>query len=260
VRTPVGIALLLAGAAITALTPDSVGGQAAYLACFAGLVVAAWAAVRRPGPRAPWVLIASAVSCWLAGDVTSAGLQLAGYSPAVGVQDLFWLAGYPLMGAAIFGMVRRRAPRQSRAALQDGLTLTTAAGIAAWQFFIEPQMHDGGSRLQLMVGALYPTGDLVLFAAVVYLVLSPGRNGVPSVLLIAGNSLSLILDTVLTTLSRVLPSEDADRFNGALLVANALIVASLLRRDRNQLLEPVPDERPRLHPGRCTSRAAPRTA
>jgi diguanylate cyclase (GGDEF)-like protein len=250
VRKTAGITLLLAGAAITALTPDSVWGQVAYLGCFAGIVVAAWVAVRRPGPRRPWALVACAVTSWLAGDVTTAILQLAGRSPSVGLQDVFWLAGYPLMGAAILGMVRRRAPRQSRAALQDGLTLTTAAGLAAWQFFIEPELHGGGPTFSLVVGALYPTGDLVLFAAVVYLTLSPGRNGVPSLLLIAGNALSLVLDTLLTVLSDELPGQDGDRFSGALLIANALIVASVLRRDRDQLLRPASDEKPRLHPAR----------
>jgi diguanylate cyclase (GGDEF)-like protein len=249
-RKTVGICLLLAGAAITALTPDSIGGQAAYLACFTGVVIAAWVAVRRPGARRPWTLVACAVTSWLAGDVTTAILQLTGRSPTVGLQDVFWLAGYPLMGAAILGMVRRRAARQSRAALQDGLTLTTAAALAAWQFFIQPELHGGGPALPLIVGALYPTGDLLLFAAVVYLALSPGRNGVPSLLLIAGNALSLVLDTLLTALSDVLPGENGDRFNGALLIANALVVASALRRDRDQLLEPAAVEKPRLHPAR----------
>jgi diguanylate cyclase (GGDEF)-like protein len=250
VRKTAGITLLLAGAAITALTPDSIGGQAAYLACFAGIVAAAWNAVRRPGSRRPWLLIAGAVTSWLAGDVTTTILQLAGRTPDVGLQDVFWLAGYPLMGAAILDMVRRRAPRQSRAALQDGLTLTTAAGLAAWQFFIRPELQDGGLSLPIVVGALYPTGDLILFAAVVYLVLSPGRNGVPSLLLIAGNLLTLVLDTLLTLLSDVLPGAAGDRFNGALLLANALIVASALCRDRDQLIRPAPVERPRLHPAR----------
>ncbi|MEV6845691.1 GGDEF domain-containing protein [Actinoplanes sp. NPDC051411] len=251
-RKTAGIMLLLAGAAITALTPDSIGGQAVYLACFAGLVVATWAAVRRPGPRRPWVLTACAVTSWLAGDITTVIVQLAGRTPSVGLADVFWLAGYPLMGAAILAMVRRRAPGQSRAALQDGLTLTTAAGLAAWQFFIRPELHGGGPTPSLIVGALYPSGDLVLFAAVVYLVLSPGRNGVPGLLLIAGNSLSLILDTLLTMLSDVLPGSAADRLNGALLLANALIVGSVLRRDRDQMLQPAPIEKPRLHPARLT--------
>ncbi|AGL16459.1 GGDEF domain-containing protein [Actinoplanes sp. N902-109] len=249
-RKSAGVPLLLAGAVITALTPDSIWGQAAYLACFAGVVVAAWAAVRRPGPRRPWALVAGAVTSWLAGDLTAAVLQLTGRSPTVGLQDVFWLGGYPLMGAAILGMVRLRAPRQSRAALQDGLTLTTAAGLAAWQFFIEPELHGGGTTMTIAVGALYPIGDLVLFAAVVYLALSPGRNGAPSMLLIAGNALSLVLDTVLTTFSDALTGVNGDRFNAALLLANALVVASGLHRDRDQLLQPAPVDKPRIHPAR----------
>jgi diguanylate cyclase (GGDEF)-like protein len=62
--------------------------------------------------------------------------------------------------------------------------------------------------------------------------------------------LSLVLDTLLTVLSDELPGQNGDRFNGALLIANALVVASMLRRDRDQLLRPASVDKLRLHPAR----------
>jgi diguanylate cyclase (GGDEF)-like protein len=249
----VGVALLLCGAAITALTPDSVFGQAAYLISFIGLVVAAWtAALRATGHgRTPWILVSSAVTAWLAGDVTWGIRQLTGSAPDVGLQDAFWLAGYPLLGSAILSIVRRRGTGHGRAALQDGLTLSTAAAVAAWQFFIAPGLDGGdGDTVAVLVGSLYPVGDVLLLAAVLYLVLSPGRTGLAGRLLVAGTGLMLFLDTGMSLLTSDWTAVDVDRLNGALLIANGLCVAPLLLRDRDRLIEPARAEVPGLHPAR----------
>jgi diguanylate cyclase (GGDEF)-like protein len=248
----VGVVLLLCGALITAWTPDSALGQAAYLTCFAGMSAAAWTAALRSsarGRRTPWVLVSAAVSSWLAGDVTWGILHLTHAETDVGLPDLFWLAGYPLLAAAMLSIVRRRGPGRGRAALQDGLTLTTAASVAAWQLFIAPGLDGGGSALTVFVGALYPVGDLVLLAAVLYLVLSPGRTGLPGKLLVAGTALMMLLDTGFTVVGANWAA-DVDRLNGALLLANGLVVAPLLLRDRDLLVRPVRAEVASLHPAR----------
>ncbi|MFF5288459.1 GGDEF domain-containing protein [Paractinoplanes globisporus] len=248
----VGAVALLCGALITALTPDSVLGQAAYLISFAGMTVAAWAAAFRAaaGRRTPWVLISAAVTSWLAGDVTWGILQLTHAETDVGLQDLFWLGGYPLLGAAMLSIVRRRGSGRGRAALQDGLTLSTAAAVAAWQFFIAPGLDGDGDPLAVLVGSLYPVGDVVLLAAVLYLLLSPGRTGVPGALLIAGTGLMLFMDTGITLVTSDWAAGDVDRLNGALLIANGLVVAPLLRRDRDLLTRPARAEVASLHPAR----------
>jgi diguanylate cyclase (GGDEF)-like protein len=249
----VGVVLLLCGAAITALTPDSALGQAAYLTSFAGLVVAAWtAALRSTGRgRTAWILVSSAVTSWLMGDVTWGILQLTHSESEVGLQDLFWLAGYPLLGAAMLGIVRRRRTGRGRAAFQDGLTLSTAAAVAAWQFFIAPGLDGGTDNVAaVLVGSLYPVGDVLLLASVLYLVLSPGRTGLPGTLLVAGTGLMLFMDTGISLLTSNWAAGDVDRLNGALLVANGLCVAPLLLRDRDRLIQPVRAEVAGLHPAR----------
>jgi len=45
-----GLAGVLVAAAVTVAAPTSVAGQAAYLGCFAGLVLVAWLGVRRQTP------------------------------------------------------------------------------------------------------------------------------------------------------------------------------------------------------------------
>jgi hypothetical protein len=132
------------------------------------------------------------VTSWLGGDVTWAILQLTGAEPDVGAQDLFWLGGYPLRAAALLSIVRRRGPGRGRAALQDGLTLTTAATVAAWQLFIAPNLD--GDALEVLVGALYPVGDLVLLAAVLYLVAGHVGPWIATGLLVVGAGLHTLTE------------------------------------------------------------------
>jgi diguanylate cyclase len=103
-------------------------------------VLVAWQAVRHSAPpdRLPWGLVAGAMTSWLAGDVIAATLEVAGAVPAIGVPDVLWLDGYPLLGAGLVSMVRRRAPHQGRAAALDGLSLTTAAALGLGQLVVAP--------------------------------------------------------------------------------------------------------------------------
>src|SRR6185503_20110599 len=92
--------------------------------------------------------------------------------------------------------------------------------------------------------------DLLLFAAVLYLVLSPGRIGPAGALLIAGNAMSLFMDTGITLVTSSWAAGDVDRLNSVLLIANGLIVAPVLLRDRDRLITPVRTPVATLHPAR----------
>jgi hypothetical protein len=56
---------------------------------------------------------------------------------------VFWLSGNPMLGGSVVLMARRRAPKQSRAGLIDGLTLTTAAALGTWQLLVRPSLGKG---------------------------------------------------------------------------------------------------------------------
>jgi diguanylate cyclase (GGDEF)-like protein len=241
-----------AGAAVTAALPGSRLAQLVYLGCFAGIVLVAWQAVRHSAPadRLPWVLVAGAMTSWLVGDVISAVQELVGYQPPVGVPDVLWLGGYPLLGAGLVSMVRRRAPHQGRAAALDGLTLTTAAALGLWQLVVAPAVAESDVDLTVVVQVLYPLGDVVLLASVLYLVLSPGTRGTPTRLLVGGMILTLGCDLGFSLLPEIWSGAVVTRLDGLLLVANALLVAGVRHPGRAELLTPVRLPVASLHPAR----------
>jgi diguanylate cyclase (GGDEF)-like protein len=247
-----GLTVLLTGAAITMATPDSLIGRTAYTGCFAGLAVLAWRGALRTavGGRRPWIMVAAAVTSWIVGDLAWDLRQLTGQPEGAGLPDVFWLAGYPMLGGSVVLMARRRAPKQSRAGLIDGLTLTTAAALGTWQLLVRPSLGKGHVTFNVFVDALYPFGDVLVFAAVAYLVLSPGRQGVPTRLLVSGMTAMLGLDLACTLLPNVWSDRDVERLNGLMLLANGLIIAATLHRDRDELVTAVPMTVETLHPAR----------
>jgi diguanylate cyclase len=244
----VAAAALCACAAVTVAMPGTTAANLAYLTGFAGVTVGAWRAVRR-GPGPSWILIAVAMTSWLGGDLLAYGMDLAGFEVSVGPADVLWLGGYPLLGAALLLMVRHRAPGQSRAGALDGLTLTTASALCLWQLSIAPVVASGIST-DAAVGMLYPLGDVVLLAAVLYLVLSPGRRGVATGLLVGGMSLTLACDLGITVLTIHWPDASGERLDGLLLLANGMIAAAISHPSREELLSPVRQSVESIHPAR----------
>jgi diguanylate cyclase (GGDEF)-like protein len=239
------------GAVVTAATPESAFGHAAYLATFGCLAVWGWVAVLRAErrDRLPLGLLVLAQTSWLLGDMADAWLDWPDASYAVGVPDVMWLGGYPLFGAGLVLMVRRRGSRQGRAATLDGLTLTTAFALVLWQTVVVPAVAQA-ELAETVVAVLYPLGDVVLVASVLYLVLSPGLRGWPIRLLCAGMGLTLAGDLAFSLLPRVTTELNVDRLNALLLVANALIVAAVRHPARHELVTGVPRTAETVHPAR----------
>jgi diguanylate cyclase (GGDEF)-like protein len=240
---------VLCAAAVTAALPGTPVSQAAYLGCFTTLTVLVWRSARRGGPLS-WLLVAAAMTSWLAGDLLSYALELSGREYAVGPCDVLWLGGYPLLGAALLVMVRHRAPGQSRAGALDGLVLATAATLWLWQLVVAPAVAGVAVSLEVVVGVLYPLGDVVLFAAVLYLVLSPGRRGPATRLLVAGMTLTLCCDLAISLLNTYWGGVGVDRTDSLLLLANAMIVGAVRHPGRDELLTPVRGVVETLHPAR----------
>jgi diguanylate cyclase (GGDEF)-like protein len=236
------------GVAIMNVAPDSRAATVSYLVCFSGVVVAAWRGARGGGP---WFLIAAAMTSYLIGDIIGDVLALTDYAAPVGPADVFWLGGYPLLGAALLSMGRRRAPGQSRASALDGLTLTAACSLCFWQIAVSPAVADSLDATAVMA-MLYPLGDVILLACVLYLVLAPGRRGVPTYLLLGGVSLTLGGDLMISLVDAYWPWLNTEHFDGVLLLANALIVAAALHPQRDELVTPVQSEAETIHPARAS--------
>ncbi|GAB1689795.1 diguanylate cyclase [Krasilnikovia sp. M28-CT-15] len=254
--------LLATAAAVAALfagygTP---AGDVAYTVVYLALCgVAWWAALRLADDRRPWLLIALAQTLWFLGDaIEMLYSHLAGEVPSVGVADACWLAGYPLVAAALVRMARRRAPGRLRGAVLDAGTLTIAAALLAWEFLISPYVGQGYSLADTVVPALYPVADVVLLAGVLVVVLSPGTRGVPTRLLSGAAAVLLGNDLAINVLPQLaerglvsdwLGYEASSRLGTVVMLGNALMTAALLHPGRAELTRSG-RRVPTLHPAR----------
>nr|BFE89238.1 hypothetical protein GCM10020093_118400 [Planobispora longispora] len=191
------VAAALAGVVIT-MTIGTLTGEIVYFGCYAVVCIAAWWAALRPvagsGARAdrrPWLLIALGQTLLLLGDaVMTVFFYFLPEASPVGWMDVPWLGGYAAIGAGLMIMARRRARGQLREPLLDMLTLTTAATLGLWRVMIDPELTASGGQYtaEILLDASYMVGDVLIMAAVLLLVLSPGVRGVPTRLMIVAAS------------------------------------------------------------------------
>ncbi|WP_051713002.1 GGDEF domain-containing protein [Spirillospora albida] len=226
-------------------------GNVLHLALYAAICGLAWWAAVRLAPardRPPWLLIASALTLWMAGDVIEVlSLDPGTPLPVIGASDALWLSGYPLVAAAVFLMARRRAPGRLRAGLLDALTVTVAAALASWQFFVEPFLSGGFA--EAVVPALYVVCDIVLLAAGLLLALSADQRGTPIRRLLCAVSLYLAVDLGYNLLPYVLGPQYVEKLGAALLLGHVVLISALLHPARAELTRPAPPSH-HLHPAR----------
>ena len=224
------------------LTYDTTIGNVLYLVTYLTMCTVMWLAVRRTPAgreRRPWMLAAVAQTLWLIGDaIEIAYYYLTAGVPPVGVADVFWLGGYPLLALALTMMARRRAPGRLRGAVLDGLTLTVAAAMASWQFLIAPYLDSGYGLLATIVPPLYPIADVTLLAAVLFIALSPGDRRTPTRLLLAAVGLYLVVDVAYNVLPIFLDYSLVARIGPLIMLGNAMIIAACLHPDRAELTRP----------------------
>ncbi|WIN00290.1 GGDEF domain-containing protein [Actinoplanes oblitus] len=231
----------LVAVAASVVTYDTTLGNVLYFVTYAALCAVAWRAVARTpaGPqRRLWALVAVAQTLWLTGDVIEIVYYYLSSVPPVGVADACWLAGYPLLAVALTRMAARRAPGRMRAAVLDGMTLAVAAGLASWQFLIQPMLGGPFSLAQTVVPALYPVADVVLLTAVLFISLSPGDRRAPTRLLLAAVSLYLCVDVAYNVLPMFLDYDLVARIGPLIMLGNALMIAACLHPDRAELTRP----------------------
>jgi diguanylate cyclase (GGDEF)-like protein len=243
---------VIVGVAIDVATYGTKPGDALYTATYVTICsMAWWAASRLPaGPeRRPWLLIALAQTLWFVGDATELVQFYFATVPDVGIADVFWLSGYPLVAVGLTLMARRRAPGRLRGGVLDALALTVAAAAAAWQFLIEPVLGPGYSVLATVVPALYPVCDVILLAGILFVALSPGTRGAPTRLLLGAVLLYLATDLGYNILPYLVAGSTVDRIGPLIMLANALLVSACLHPKRAELTSPG-DRMPSLHPAR----------
>lgn len=238
------LGLVVALAVPMTVAPSSSAANVAYLVGLTLVVAAVWWGARQHVPgRRSWVLVALVATCWLAGDTVQRVLGAFGVpDDTVGAPDVFWLASYPLLAAAVVSMIRARGLPRSvvREIRLDVLVVAVGAAIAAYHLLVQPNVGSGEPMLFFLVGTLYPLGDVVVFGLALTLVMAPGRRGAATALFVGCLGLTLPLDFVIALLPTVAPHLDTSRLDGALLVVNGLLAAAAVHPGRAELTEPVP--------------------
>jgi diguanylate cyclase (GGDEF)-like protein/PAS domain S-box-containing protein len=180
---------MIDGARVTAWALISLSGVAAIVA---GLVL------NRPARKAPWILLAAALTCFSAGQLSfliAAQLRVA--LPFPSFADVLYLSCYPLYAAGLLMFIYWRTPDGDLRSLIDALILTAGLALLSWTFLIRPYVNNPTlTVLQKTVAIAYPLGDVLMLALLARL-LAPGlTRGLRSVqLLTVGAVACLVSDT-----------------------------------------------------------------
>jgi diguanylate cyclase (GGDEF)-like protein/PAS domain S-box-containing protein len=179
----------LGGQRITAWALISLSGVAAIVA---GVVL------NRPARKAPWILLAAALTCFAAGQLSfliAKHLHVA--LPFPSWVDVLYLSCYPLYAIGLLIFIYWRTPDGDLRSLIDALTLTAGLALLSWTFLIRPYVNNPAlTALQKTVAIAYPLGDVLMLALLIRL-LAPGiTRGLRSVqLLTVGAVAGLVSDT-----------------------------------------------------------------
>jgi diguanylate cyclase (GGDEF)-like protein/PAS domain S-box-containing protein len=155
--------------------------------------------MHRPSRRLPWLLLSAVLVSFTAGDTAYNILTdyLGQQNPFPSLADLFYLAVYPMLAAALLIFIRARSSSGNRAALLDALVPTAGLGLLAWVFLIAPYVHDSGLTLaEKLTSVAYPLGDVLALAMLLRLFTAAGRKPVAVLVLGAGVTGLLVTDVL----------------------------------------------------------------
>ncbi len=129
----------------------------AAFVCLAG-------AARAERSRAAWFLIGAALVAWAIGDTI---WSLRGDpSEVASVSDVFWLAWYPFLIAALVLLVRDRVPTFELHRWIDGVVVMLIVATPWVALFLQPAAeHSNASTMADVVDFAYPLGDAILVGA-----------------------------------------------------------------------------------------------
>jgi diguanylate cyclase (GGDEF)-like protein/PAS domain S-box-containing protein len=144
--------------------------------------IVAGVAINRPSRKLPWLLLAGALACFTAGQVSFLVAQLIGTQlPFPSFADVLYLLTYPLYTVGLLIFIWWRTPDRDRRSLIDALTLIAGLALLSWIYLILPYVHSPGlSWLQKSVAIAYPLGDVLVLAMLARL-LAPGAGRTRSV-------------------------------------------------------------------------------
>jgi len=152
--------------------------------------------LRRPTERPPWRLIAAGLAVLAAGNAVLLAISLGSAGPFdVSPRDVVAAVSFPLIGAALVILARRRTPSRDWPSLIDAAIVTIGAAVAGWELVIAPlwRANPHLSVAQAFVIA-HPVATLVLLALSVRFLVTDGNGGRSYALLAGGAALLLAAD------------------------------------------------------------------
>jgi diguanylate cyclase (GGDEF)-like protein len=192
------------GIGVYQLTPVGIWRDAIYQLFGLSSAAAIVAGVRmhRPARRLPWYLMAAGQLLWsLADAVFSWDATIMGRDRFPSPADPFYLAGYPMVAAGLYLLIRGRRPRRDVAGFLDSAVLTVGLGLLSWVLLARPTIanyHE--SVAAAAVAAAYPVADILLFGLLIRLITTPGGRTASLRLLVVAMVLLIIVDTAASTL------------------------------------------------------------
>src|ERR1700761_6185205 len=184
-------ALVVAYYALPGLRTETWGllGLTGVIAIVAGVLI------HRPARRVSWLLLATANTSFVAGEVSflvasqilHRPLQFPSYA------DVLYLATYPLYAIRLSIFIWARTPDGDRRSVIDALTLTVGLALISWMYLILPYVHNPQlSWLQKIVAIAYPLGDVLVLAMLARL-LAPGTGRSRAVQLLTLGSVAMLV-------------------------------------------------------------------
>lgn len=142
-----------------------------FVAIGAGLLLAIGARYRIGRSRVAWSLFGLGVVLFGVGELSWAWYELVivAEPPFPGLPDVFYLAAYPVLAAAVVAAPRLAANGFQRGQqVIDAVVVISGIAMLSWVILLEPMYRAGGETTfgELAVAAAYPIGDALLIAAI----------------------------------------------------------------------------------------------
>ncbi|HVU92326.1 MAG TPA: EAL domain-containing protein, partial [Jatrophihabitans sp.] len=173
---------------------DGAGRVAIFIAAPAGASGLCLRAVRRAAPasRPVWASLAIALALASASDVVYLAVPaMTGHpNPFPSAVDVLWLGSYPFYVLAIWTILRHQQDRERGGNLLDVAIIASSGAIPLWAYLVDPVLDAGNSpAATVVVSALYPSLDLLVFAFLLRFVVSVGGTVAMRLLVLAVTTL-----------------------------------------------------------------------
>ena len=188
--------------------------------------------------RAAWLLVATALVLWAIGDTL---WSLRGDPDAVtSISDVFWLAWYPLIVAALVLLVRDRVPGFELHRWIDGVVVMLVVATPWVALFLQPAAeHSSANTLADAVDFAYPLGDAVVVGAALGVLALMGWRAGPMWTALCLGFATLALADAIYSVDVLGHSYNAETSFDAVWLAGAMLVAYAAWLPHPGKLEPV---------------------